>query len=159
MNIKVFQPGPTHGTFFCTKEFEQACAELNISEWHAAVWIGRLFARNQDFGEHWFDNWDEREELENFSLIFPKDEDYSSLLIVVPRSFIQKSQSCWSCGEKIVKINCPNCQKELNIKPDGPVYSEEVVKSFWIDVCESLIVSRKTLELVAKKYERNYQEK
>jgi len=28
------------------------------------VWIGRFFSMDNDFGEHWFDNWDLRKPLE-----------------------------------------------------------------------------------------------
>jgi hypothetical protein len=50
--------------FVISEPYRQIADELGLSEWHPAVWIGRLFTLDNDYGEHWFDNWDLREQLE-----------------------------------------------------------------------------------------------
>jgi hypothetical protein len=68
---------------------------------------------DNDFGEHWFDNWEEREALK------PKADalgiDIADLMVVVPGRF--------SDGR------------------DGPCHSETFRKTFWTDVLKSLELS------------------
>ena len=47
--------------FVVTEAYGDIADTLGLCEWTPVVWIGRLFAMDNDFGEHWFDNWDLRE--------------------------------------------------------------------------------------------------
>jgi hypothetical protein len=49
------------------------------------VWIGRLFTLDNDYGEHWFDNWDEREEKASDAHALGIEPE--ELLIVNPERF------------------------------------------------------------------------
>ena len=68
--------------FVVTEEFDALATDLGLNEWHAAVWIGRLLAMDNDYGEHVFDNWDEREAREGAHGI-----EADRLMIVVPSRF------------------------------------------------------------------------
>jgi hypothetical protein len=56
ISIRIFRYIPEVDAFVVTDEYRQIADALNLSEWNPVVWIGRLFARDNDFGEHWFDN-------------------------------------------------------------------------------------------------------
>ena len=86
-------------------------------EWSPVVWIGRYFTRDNDFGEHWFDNHDERDKLEGKAKQLGYDSD--ELLIVVPERYQDGK--------------------------DGPCHSPELRKKFWTDVFSSLHLSLDTL--------------
>jgi len=58
--IRIFQYLPDDDAFLVTDEYRQIAETLGLTEWHPAVWIGRLFILDNDLGEHWFDNWDLR---------------------------------------------------------------------------------------------------
>jgi hypothetical protein len=53
---------PEVDAFLVTDEYREIADMLGLTEWHPAVWIGRLFILDNDLGEHWFDNWDLRDE-------------------------------------------------------------------------------------------------
>ena len=80
--LKVFRYLAELDCFVVEQEFQRICDYLDVTEWHAAVWIGRLFTLDNDFGEHWFDNWDEREALEEKARTLGYDS--SELFIIVP---------------------------------------------------------------------------
>lgn len=61
-SIRVFQYLAEDDAFLVTDEYHEIADTLNLTEWHPAVWIGRLFTLDNDLGEHWFDNWDLRAE-------------------------------------------------------------------------------------------------
>ena len=63
MQVKVFDYINELDCFVVRKEFQDLMEESDLAEWNPVVWIGRLFARNQVFSEHWLDNWDERQVL------------------------------------------------------------------------------------------------
>ena len=48
--------------FVVTDAYHALAEHPRLPEWHPVVWIGRLSTLDNDYGEHWFDNWDEREE-------------------------------------------------------------------------------------------------
>jgi hypothetical protein len=81
------------------------------------VWIGRLFTLDNDYGEHWFDNWDEREALEDkaHKLGIASDQ----VMIIVPDRFKNDY--------------------------DGPCHTPAFRKQFWTDVLKSLELSYDTL--------------
>lgn len=121
--IEIFKYIPELDAFTCTKEYMEIAEQLGICEWTPVVWIGRLFILDNDYGEHWHDNWDEREEIEEKA----KELGYcsSELLIVVPTVF-------------------------QNGK-DGPCHSDGMRKMFWTDVMKSLKLSLDTIIEEARK--------
>lgn len=111
--IRVFRYAEEVDAFVVTPEFQRLAERLGLVEWHPAVWIGRLFIMDNDFGEHWFDNWDEREAREAKAEELGLDS--SELMIVVPDRF-QDGR-------------------------DGPCHPAEIRKQFWTDVLKSLELS------------------
>jgi hypothetical protein len=96
-----------------TDEYREIGDTLGLSEWHPVVWIGRLFTMDNDFGEHWFDNWELREQWEDRA----KDLglDAATLFFIDPHRF-QDGR-------------------------DGPCHTPEFRKAFWMDVLCSLKLS------------------
>ena len=116
MQIKVFDYIEALDCFVVRKEFQDLVEKHNLTEWSPVVWIGRLFARNQDFGEHWFDNWDERERL--LPLAKEKGVDLGDewdqlvgerFLVIVPERHTENNPYCMECKEHFQRLNCPNC--------------------------------------------------
>ena len=120
--IQVFHYVPELDAFLVTSEFKQVAETLGITEWHAAVWIGRLFTLDNDYGEHWFDNWEERDALTEQAAALGIDT--TSLMVIVP-------------------------ERMANHK-DGPCHSKALRKAFWTDVLKSLTISYETLFLYAR---------
>ena len=60
--VQIFQYLADVDAFLVTDEYREIADSLGLTEWHPAVWIGRLFILDNDLGEHWFDNWDLRTE-------------------------------------------------------------------------------------------------
>lgn len=112
-SVKVFRYIEELDAFIVTEEYNQIARTLGLDEWNPVVWIGRLFLLDNDYGEHWFDNWELREK------IAPDAQEYGiepdKLLIIDPERF-------------------------QNGK-DGPVHSPERRKQFWTDVLKSLELS------------------
>jgi len=72
--VHVFRYIDDLDAFVVTEQYRDIADTLGLSEWTPVVWIGRLFAMDNDFGEHWFDNWELREEKglsEDYLLIEP----------------------------------------------------------------------------------------
>ena len=90
---------------------------LKISEWSWVEWIGRYFTLDNDYGEHWFDNWDEREALEG------------------------KAEAMGYASELLLVVNPA---RMMNGK-DGPCHTAEERKQFWTDVLRNLKLSLQTL--------------
>lgn len=150
--MKILHYYPELDAFHCTTEFTWIAETLGIAEWTPVVWLGRLLARDQDFGEHWADRWPEREALQDKykTFEFLPDEDWSTLLIVVPDAFTQKEKWCWSCQKEFQRLPCPNCGKEVHVGTDGPCHTDEAKKLFWTDLLKSLDVSLETLFAIAR---------
>ncbi len=104
--------------FVVNQVFKSLTDELGITEWHEVVWIGRYFTLDNDYGEHWFDNWEERALIEEKAKILEK-EDENQLMIINPERFINKE--------------------------DGPCHTNEERKQFWHDVLYSLEICLQTL--------------
>lgn len=115
--IRVFKYIEELDAFIITKEFAELSDQLGLTEWNHVVWIGRLFILDNDYGEHWFDNWDERESLADRAKEFFIEEN--DLLIIVPERFANGK--------------------------DGPCNSPEIRKMFWTDVLKSLELSYELL--------------
>ena len=56
--IRIFKFVEAIDAFIVTKEFADLTDRLNLTEWNHVVWLGRLFTLDEDYGEHWFDNWE-----------------------------------------------------------------------------------------------------
>ncbi len=115
--VRVFRYIEPLDAFVVTDEYRSLAERLGLAEWHPAVWIGRLFALDNDYGEHWFDNWEEGEAQARRAAELGIDPD--ELLIVVPERFAR--------GD------------------DGPCHPPELRKRFWTDVLKSLELSYETL--------------
>jgi len=63
-HIRVFRYIDVLDAFVVTDEYRRIADRLGLIEWNPVVWIGRLFAMDNDFGEHWFDNFEERQAKE-----------------------------------------------------------------------------------------------
>ena len=111
--VKVFNYIESLDAFLVTPEFCAVSERLGLTEWTPVVWIGRLFFLDNDHGEHWFDNWDEREALEARAAELGINE--YDLMIIVPNRF-------------------------QNGK-DGPCNTDEMRKAFWTDALKSLSLS------------------
>ncbi|MBA3946956.1 MAG: hypothetical protein H0X37_20640 [Herpetosiphonaceae bacterium] len=99
--------------FVVSDTYKRIAAQLGLTEWSPVVWIGRLFMLDNDYGEHWFDNWHLREVLESEATRRGLAED--ELLIIDPDRF-QNSK-------------------------DGPCHPPAFRKRFWTDVLRSLELS------------------
>ena len=115
--LQVFDYIEALDAFLVTPEFTTASERLGLTEWTPVVWIGRLFFLDNDYGEHWFDNWDEREALEARAAELGIDD--SELMIINPWRF-------------------------QNGK-DGPCNTDSMRKAFWTDVLKSLTLSYELL--------------
>lgn len=128
--LKVFRHIAELDCFVVEQEFRRICDYLDVTEWHAAVWIGRLFTLDNDYGEHWFDNWDEREVLEERAKALGYDS--CELLIVVPA--------------------------RMKDGADGPCHSDAIRKRFWTEVLASLTVSLDLVIEEARHANANYKQ-
>lgn len=129
--LRVFEYLQELDVFLVAPEFQQISADLGIAEWNPVVWIGRLFIMDNDLGEHWFDNWDQRELAGKQAKELGIECDSDALMIVVPERF---------CDGR-----------------DGPCNSPGIRKRFWTDVIKSLELSLDLVFDVAR--EANEREK
>jgi hypothetical protein len=111
--IKPFQYIPQLDAFVLTDEYQRVATYLGIVGWEQYAWIGRLFTLDNDYGEHWMDNWELRELKTEQAKELGYDE--SELLIIDPDRF-------------------------QNGK-DGPCHTDETRKLFWTNVLDSLVLS------------------
>jgi len=122
MQYQVFNYIQELDAFLVNPLFSDRATELGLSEWSPVVFLGRLFTLDNDFGEHWFDNWDEREERSEEAKRYGiNDHD---LFIVNPERF-QDGR-------------------------DGPCHSSDARKAFWTDVLKSFRISDDTLIQISK---------
>lgn len=111
--LKIFEYVEDLDCFIVHRKYAEIAGELGLTEWNPVVWIGRLFMLDNDYGEHWFDNWDLREQLETKAEKL--DIPYEELMILDPSRF----------------------KNEV----DGPCHPSEIRKMFWTDVLKSLELS------------------
>ncbi|HLK60670.1 MAG TPA: hypothetical protein VKU00_29170 [Chthonomonadaceae bacterium] len=112
-SVRIFKYLESLDAFVVTDEYRRIAERLGLTEWHPAVWIGRLFALDNDYGEHWFDNWELREALSEPALKLGVDSN--DLMIIAP--------------------------DRLADGRDGPCHPPELRKRFWTDVLKSLELS------------------
>ncbi len=110
VTFKVFDYIPELDAFVVNQEFEDVSKLLGLIEWNPVVWIGRLFSMDNDYGEHWMDNWKERDGLEEAAAKL--GIAYERLMIVNPDNFANYD--------------------------DGPCHEPELRKLFWVNVLKSL---------------------
>lgn len=112
-SLKIFRYLEDLDCFVVSEEYRKIANQLGLSEWHPVVWIGRLFTLDNDYGEHWFDNWELRERLQ------PEAEKrgipYEDLMVIDPNRFKNDD--------------------------DGPCHTAELRKKVWTDVLKSLELS------------------
>lgn len=113
MQIKVFTYIEELDCFLVTPEFRNICDQLGLRGWEQTAWIGRYFTLDNDYGEHWLDNWEQRDERETKAKDL--DIEYEDMLIIDPQRF-------------------RNGQ-------DGPCHSDVEIKRFWTSVLRSLTLS------------------
>ena len=111
--VKVFDYIPELDAFKVTDEFEKLADELRLFEWTSVVWMSRYLTLDNDYGEHMFDNWDERDDIGAKA----QELGYHSedLMIVVPDRFKN--------GD------------------DGPCHPDHLRKHFWTDLFKGLTIS------------------
>ena len=115
--VRVFRYIEPLDAFLVTDEYRSLAEQLGLAEWHPAVWIGRLFTLDNDYGEHWFDNWEEREAQSGRAAQLGINVD--DLLIVVPGRFAKGDDGpCHPppcCGPRIGRRPRPPL-----LRPSGP---------------------------------------
>ncbi|OQP58940.1 hypothetical protein A3860_39085 [Niastella vici] len=121
--IKIFEYHQELDCFVVNPVYKKIADSLGLTEWNEVVWIGRFFSMDNDFGEHWFDNWGLRTPLE--SKAEELGLDTTELFILDPDRFKNDH--------------------------DGPCHSPEERISFWKDVLMSLHLSHETLFREARK--------
>jgi hypothetical protein len=111
--LKIFDYLPDLDCFVVNAQYRALADQLGLTEWHSAVWIGRLFTLDNDYGEHWFDNWDLRDQRQ--AQAEQRGIAYEDLMVIDPDRFKNDR--------------------------DGPCHTPEFRKRFWTDVLKSLELS------------------
>lgn len=63
MKITIFKYLEELDAFVLTDEYKRIAGHLGLDGGERYAWIGRLFTMDNDFGEHWFDNWELRGQI------------------------------------------------------------------------------------------------
>jgi hypothetical protein len=111
--IKIFEYLEELDCFVISPHYKSLAVTLGLTEWHEAVWLGRYFSLDNDYGEHWFDNWGLRSKIEKETDLLGIDP--SDILVIDPERFKNGA--------------------------DGPCHSDQERKLFWTDVLKSLHLS------------------
>jgi hypothetical protein len=122
--IKVFKYIVPLDCFVIHPDYKKIADKLGLTEWSEVVWIGRYFCLDNDNGEHWFDNWSERENLTEKAKGLGWDPE--DLFIIDPSRFKNGM--------------------------DGPCHTDDERRKFWTDVLKSLELSIDTLVSEARKF-------
>lgn len=124
--IKIFEYIKEIDAFTVTLEYKEIADYLGLAEWNYVVWIGRLFCLDNDYGEHWFDNWEQREAMKERAMKIGYDSD--ELLFIDAKRFANEV--------------------------DGPCNSDEIRKVFWTNVLQSLELDIELLFEIARKFNK-----
>lgn len=128
--VRIFRYLDELDAFVVTEEYREIADYLHLAEWTPVVWVGRLFRLDNDVGEHWFDNWDLREER------------------------AAKAEALGIHEEELLIIDPDRFQDGRN----GPCHEPVQRKRFWTDVLRSLELSYETLFEEARKANARNQE-
>ena len=123
-SIKIFTYIGQLDCFVVNPDYKKIAERLGLTEWNEVVWIGRYFSFDNDFGEHWFDNWDQRELLKANAA--EMGIDYDDLLVIDPERFKNGA--------------------------DGPCHTNDERRRFWTDVLKSLDLHIDTIANEARKF-------
>jgi hypothetical protein len=99
--------------FVVNPDFKSISDDLGLTEWNEVVWIGRYFMLDNDYGEHWFDNWSNRDDREIKAMEL--NISYDSILAIDPEKFKNGV--------------------------DGPCHNNLLRKKFWTDVLKFMHLS------------------
>jgi len=114
MMLQVFEYVEELDAFKVHPKFAEICGRLQLNEWGIGpIFIGRYLCMDNDFGEHFSDNWELREARD--SEIKSSEFEAEELFFIEPERF--------SDGR------------------DGPCHSPEMRKMFWTEVFKSLQLS------------------
>ncbi len=111
--VKIFNYLDELDAFVLTEEYKRIAGHLGLDGWEKHAWIGRLFTMDNDFGEHWFDNWEHREQMADEAKKMGLDQD--ELLILDASRFTDSK--------------------------DGPCHTDAFRKRFWTEVLQKLELS------------------
>lgn len=122
--IKIFRYIEVLDCFTLNEDYKSLANKLGFEEWESFAWIGRYFCLDNDYGEHWFDNWDAREFASSRANELGIDTD--SLLFIDPERFKNdKDGPCHSAAER--KLFWTNVLMSLELSLD--VIINEAVKN------------------------------
>jgi hypothetical protein len=122
--IKIFKYIDQLDCFVVDPNYKIIADTLGLTEWNEVVWIGRYFSMDNDNGEHWFDNWSERDKLSEKAKHF--GIEYDNLLVIDPDRFKNGF--------------------------DGSCHTDTERRKFWTDVLKSLELSIDTIVDEAVKF-------
>ena len=124
MNIKVFAYIQDLDAFVLTEDYKKIASYLGIIGWEQFAWIGRFFSLDNDYGEHWMDNWELRARLPSHQF------DESEVLIVDPDRF--KNDVDGPChDEKMRKLFWTDVLKSFHISLESLIEEARKNKNDW----------------------------
>ncbi len=153
-SAKIFEYIPDLDAFKATREYECIARILHLTEWNPVVWIGRYFALDNDYGEHWFDNHDERDRVVQ-EIIKNQPEEPMKIVRELAEDFGKTPKEIeYNLADKVLKedYSVDSHEQLLIIDPSCFIsgrrracHSPEQRKRFWTDVCKSLNLSLETI--------------
>lgn len=126
--MRIFRYRHEVEAFELTPEYSALAEALDLDGWESVAWIGRLFSLDNDVGEHWFDNWELREQRAEVAARHGLDAN--TLLIVNPR--------------------------RMTDGRDGPCNTDEFRARFWTEVLASLELSEELIIAKAREFHVRY---
>lgn len=131
--MRPFAPVPgLPGVFSVQPDFARVVELLDMFEWSPVVWLGRLLLMDEDYGEHMFDAWEERDALRpkirelGLGKLLGNDGEFA--LVVRPETFVGRR--------------------------DGPCNTNAARLAFWTDVLSSMSLSAATMLECARSHHR-----
>lgn len=121
--IRIFKYIEELDCFVANPAYKDIADYLGLNEMGEMAWIGRFFTMDNDFGEHWFDNWDLREAIE---------------------------EKAGKMGFDVTELYFVEADRFKDNK-DGPCHTWTARALFWKDVLMSLHLGHETIFLEARK--------